>query len=74
MKRNVTCSDQMKKANILGTANTELEPSHLMIVKSIGLKTRKRNLLDMVFFIRVGLFVILLYSLFCDTFTQSRKK
>lgn len=53
MKRNVTCSDQMKKANILGTANTELEPSHLMIVKSIGLETRKRNLLDMVFFIRV---------------------
>lgn len=53
MKRNVTCSDQRKQAETLGTGSTELEPSHLMIVKSIGLKTRKRNLLNMVFFITV---------------------
>lgn len=67
----MTCLVQRKKAITQDTWSTKQEPNHLKAL-SYGWKSKRRNLLNMVFFIRVWL---IWYNLIlCNTFTQLRKK
>lgn len=65
----MTCLVQRNQANTQGTWSTKQEPNHLMALSN-GWKSKRRNLLNMVFFIMVWL---IWYNLFFNTFAQLRK-